>query len=838
MRRLAIFPLLGPALVLYLIADVASLHGELDALGYGIAALSVWLSWSIVGSAARSEERSARLVAWLGLCGSLVLVPLLTDEQPRLSVELAQTVGLAMLAALVLQLALGVPDRVLSPRITTLAQGSTLVLAVGSAALSTLAQGPVFAPLGTPWLLPAPYAHAVSVFAGGAVLAALALRLARRRLGSGPEALASNHWAVLALLPGAALCVVLVVLQLLDGASSSLVRVLGALSVLSLYLGHLWLIDPARRLSASRTTRDLVAGGLTVSLVVLGIVASRSYIPHDAAALAVWAAATLLLAFALFYALRPLSQRVLAPAGGALLEQLQWLQRAMGGAHTLEGLTAVVLLAFRRAAGGADAQPLFYGFDPAFEGRIDAAGEAHLADRPLSAAIAQHLREQPSEIIVRAPLETRIVREPPLRPLIEALVALDALCVLPLVSDGELEGALVVPRGPRRAQLSLEELAALRDHGRWLSGFLNVFAAQRRAEARAHALLMEQHRSEGRLEHLADEAARLRADIESLYAAGSARGQSAPLLAYSAAMRALVERLRPLCAHEVPVLFVAESGVPVEPLARFLHAESARAAEPFLVLDCAALKTEEASVVLFGGTHAGVRHAGALRLAAAGTLLLGDVVALPIEAQRLLVAALASRTGRPVDGGESYALTGRVVASARASLETLVETGACDAELAARLCTLSCRVPPLRERREDIGSHALLAVDRACRRLGRQAVGFEPEALEQLTALELVGNVNELEELVERAVARCRGQRISVADLALSQSGVSRVAADALEGTLEEVECRVLQHALARAGGNKSEGARLLGLPRTTFLDKLRRHKLDDSARESSTPPN
>jgi two-component system response regulator HydG len=838
LRRAAIFPLLGPALVLYLIADVASLRGELDGLGYAIALVAVCLSFAIVGRGARTGERGSRSAALLGLCSGVALLPLLTDEPLRISVELAQTVALVTLGALVLDLALFVPDRALSVRVSRALRWAALAAAVSCGLASALVQGPVVAPLGAPWLVPELYLHAAPAFAAVAVMAALVLRLLRRRLGSGPEALASNGWAVLGLAPAGLLCVALLARHLVAGAwSMSLLRLFGTLCAPSLYFGHLWLLDPSRRLSASRATRDFAAGAVTLGLAALAVVRMREYLPHAPVALALWTAVTLLLAFGLLHTLRPLSRRWLAPAGGALLEQLQLLQGSMGGVHTLEGLVRVVLAAFRRAAGTA-AQPLLYGFDPGFEGRIDAAGEPHLCERALHPAILSHLRQQPAEILVRAPLEARIVREPPLRPLIEALVELDALCVLPLFTDGELEGALIVPRGNRRAPLTLEELAALREHARWLAGFVSVFSAKGRAQARAHELIVTHGRSESRIERLEDEAARLRADVEALHAAGPARAQAAPLIAYSAAMRDAVDRLRPLCAHDVPLLFIAEAGVSVEPLARFVHTESARASEAFLCVDCTVLKPEQACAVLFGGVQGGVRHPGALRLAAAGTLLLNDVAALPVDAQRMLVAALASRTGRPLEGGEAYPLSGRVTASSRVDLEALAQAGGFDSELGSRLCAVACRIPPLRERRQDIASHALLAVDRACKRLGHAPVGFEPAALEQLSALDLAGNELELEALIERAVAQCRSERISVADLPLMAASALRSDVGPLEGTLEEVECRALQHALSRAGGNKSEAARLLGLPRTTFLDKLRRHKLDDGTRENSSPPN
>ncbi len=841
MRRAAIFPFLGPALVLYLFADVAASRGELDVLGYAIAVLATLLSCAVLVRSARSEEAAPRRAALIGLCSAVALLPLASIEPLRLSVDIAQALSLCLLGVLLLDLALTTPDALLAPFYRRALRILVPALALLSALLSALALGPTLAPFGSPWLIPAAYAHTGTSFAALAVALALGLRLARRRFGSSPEALAANAWAVLGLLPSGVLSLLLGAQGLWHfSASPLLFRVLGALSSGFLYVGHRLLCDPKRQLAAGPTTRDFVATSVTLGLVAWAVVVYRAYIPTTALALGLWTFANLLVALGLLSTLRPLCRYLLAPARGALLDQLEGLQHAFGCVHTLEALARVVLGAFRRASRGTVLpRPLLYGFDPAFEARSDAAGEARISERALHPAILARLRERPAEIIVRAPLAARIVREPPLRPLIEALVELDALCVVPLVTDGELEGALVVPQGGRRSPLSLEELAALEQCARSLSAYLAVFSAKGRAEARAHSTLLAQTKAASRIEHLEDEGSRLRKDLELFHAGRALRAQAAPLIAYSAAMRALVEQVRSFAVHDVPVLFLAEAGLPVEPLARLLHREAGRSAEPFLIVDCAAVPAAEAMALLFGGKHGDATHVGCLRLAGAGTLLLLDVVALPLEVQRTLASSLASRTARHADTGEGYPLSARLLLHAHTDIETLASAGRFDAGLGERLAAVVCRVPPLRERREDIVSLSLLAVDCACRKLGRDTLGFESGTLEALAAHDYPGNLDELEALVERAVARCTSERVQVSDLALGDAPSTATRAETLEGTLEDIERRALEHALLRASGNKSEAARLLGLPRTTFLDKLRRHKLDDAARANpSTPPN
>jgi DNA-binding NtrC family response regulator len=165
----------------------------------------------------------------------------------------------------------------------------------------------------------------------------------------------------------------------------------------------------------------------------------------------------------------------------------------------------------------------------------------------------------------------------------------------------------------------------------------------------------------------------------------------------------------------------------------------------------------------------------------------------------------------------------------------LVARGVLLAELHACFAA-TLRVPPLRERREDLPSLLLLALDRSSRVLGRPTVGLDPHAHARLLAHTWHGNLAELESVVERAVLACSGARIGPSDL-VPILGPDPLADERseheLDGPLESIERRALQHALARTAGNKSEAARLLGLKRTTFLDKLRRHGLD----ERSTPP-
>lgn len=139
-------------------------------------------------------------------------------------------------------------------------------------------------------------------------------------------------------------------------------------------------------------------------------------------------------------------------------------------------------------------------------------------------------------------------------------------------------------------------------------------------------------------------------------------------------------------------------------------------------------------------------------------------------------------------------------------------------------------IPALRERREDIPSLILLAIDRACRIVARDPVGIDQDAMEALMAHDWPGDVAELELVIALAVSKTTATTIPLHDLPpLAWPDATRD--ESLDGTYLEVERRLLERTLQRAGGNKSEAARLLGLKRTTFLDKLRRHGLERRAR-------
>lgn len=826
--------LVGLAAVLYLVADVVSSAGGASRAGLVVAAVATFLA--LAPFAVRDGGLGARRVGGLGVAAALALVGQVAPHALSLVAEVVERLAYAAVAALLVDLALTVPDQ---PRALS-APWQRLVpwLVAGVVGLvGLLAVLPAPSIGGDALLVPSALAGVPSVAALAACVVAIALRAGRRRLGSGPDALAASAWAQLGLVPAAILGTVALVGTALGvlPIESPWVRGLLAAAGLTLVVGHARLVDPRERPAAGRATRRTVVTALTLALVGTLVALLDPLVPRAPLTLGLCAAATLLVAAGFYRALHPVVRWLLAPARGRLLTAVELALARLVPATTLDEVARAVLGPLRDAAARRDAAPQLYTVAPSRIARIDAAGEPHLEPHELSAALFGRLVERPGELIERAPLEARVVRRPAERPVLDALVALEALVVVPLSMSGELEGALIVPRGRRRSGLALEELEALGLLGAAVAARVAVLTRAERADERVSVATFAHDHEEERATALADELTRLRAELRVLKAGLAADRLARLPVAYAAATRALVARIAEVAPLDAPVLLVSEPGTGLEVVAGALHAQSSRARGPFVVADCAAVRPERSEAALLGEEGAeGAAHPGWLRLAAGGTLFLLDVPALSREAQRALAEALAVRQARAVGAAGAYAVDTRIIATSERALDELLSASAFDAELGQWLAPLALDVPPLRDRREDLPSLVLLALDRAARTLGRDPIGIDPSALEVLVTHDFPGNLGELQSVIDRAVRASHGSKVTREDLPRLTGSASTE--DPLGGTYEAIERRLLEHALLRAAGNKSEAARLLGLKRTTFLDKLRRYQLDDGSRDSERP--
>lgn len=303
--------------------------------------------------------------------------------------------------------------------------------------------------------------------------------------------------------------------------------------------------------------------------------------------------------------------------------------------------------------------------------------------------------------------------------------------------------------------------------------------------------------------------------------ADAAEGWRAP------AMRALDKALHRLAATATPVLLLGESGAGKEVTARRLHALGPRAAAPFVAINCAALPRDLLESEVFGHergafTGATERRAGAAERAGAGTLLLDEVAELELGLQAKLLRLLDQRRFTRVGGAKELALEARVVAATNADLTARVREGLFREDLYFRLAVVELRVPPLRERTEDLDALADALLASAAEEAGRGGLTLSGAARAALHAHPWPGNVRELRNRLARAAVLGEGPVLEPADLFPGQA-LPEIEPATLHEAREAAEREHIRRVLARCGGRLGEAAKVLGIGRTTLWERVRR---------------
>lgn len=304
------------------------------------------------------------------------------------------------------------------------------------------------------------------------------------------------------------------------------------------------------------------------------------------------------------------------------------------------------------------------------------------------------------------------------------------------------------------------------------------------------------------------------------------------LFARSPGMREAVSLAERVSSTDANVLITGESGAGKDLLAAFIHSKSRRAAHPFVKIDCATLPGDLLEAELFGyerGAFTGAVEAKAGRFEAAdrGTVVLDEIAHLSTDAQAKLLRVIEHREFERLGGRKTIKLDARLIALTNVDLDDAVKTGRFREDLFYRLNVLNIRVPPLRERRDDLSQLIEHFLKHYSAKHGRDVQRTSPAARAVLKAYDYPGNARELANVIERAVIVATGKKVEEEDLpAALRAALSAQQRKAKPLSLAEVEADYIAETLAGTGGNKTECARILGISRKNLYEKIARYKI------------
>ena len=317
----------------------------------------------------------------------------------------------------------------------------------------------------------------------------------------------------------------------------------------------------------------------------------------------------------------------------------------------------------------------------------------------------------------------------------------------------------------------------------------------------------------------------------------SARGRFESMVARSGAMHQVFEVVEKVATARTTVLITGESGVGKELVARAVHARSPRAPAPFVPVNCGAIPEGLIESELFGhakGAFTGAQGAkeGLFQAAQAGTLFLDEIGELPLSLQVKLLRAIQERRIRPVGDNADIDVDVRLVAATNRELAAEVRAGRFREDLYYRLNVVQIRVPALRERREDVLPLADHFLRRFAAEHGRAVLSLSADAKRRLSEYWFPGNVRELENLIERAVALSNGEEVTVDALPAVLRGTGSHALSpegplpdgfSIEDYLAQIERELIDRALTETAGVKKEAAARLGLTFRQFRHRVKK---------------
>ncbi len=307
------------------------------------------------------------------------------------------------------------------------------------------------------------------------------------------------------------------------------------------------------------------------------------------------------------------------------------------------------------------------------------------------------------------------------------------------------------------------------------------------------------------------------------------------ILTTNPAMIRVTRRIQRIGDSKLTVLIMGESGTGKELVARALHRHSPRRHKPYRAINCAGLNENLLESELFGHvkgafTGAVADRKGLFEVADGGTLFLDEVGDMPMSMQAKLLRTLENGEIQPVGASEVRRVDVRIVAATRHDVRAMVDKGTFRDDLYYRLNQATLRLPPLRDRREDIPLLVQHFIERACELHGKKVTSITPEAVRRLAAQQWPGNIRELRSVVEQMVVLAESEVLDVDDLPDSiraTTDIVPVAAFSTAGlTMEQLEKLHIASTLKLTGGNREKTAKMLGIGARTLYRKLREYGL------------
>ncbi len=323
----------------------------------------------------------------------------------------------------------------------------------------------------------------------------------------------------------------------------------------------------------------------------------------------------------------------------------------------------------------------------------------------------------------------------------------------------------------------------------------------------------------------------LREEIENRFNFGEIIGRSQR-------MQEIYELVRKSAEADSSVMIYGESGTGKELIARAIHYNSARKERPFIKVSCAALTETLLESELFGhekGAFTGAikTKKGRFELADTGTIFLDEIGDISLNVQVKLLRVLQEREFERVGGEATLSVNTRVIAATNQNLQQAIQEKKFREDLYYRLHIIPIYLPALRERKEDIPLLIDFFVRRMERELGRHPITVSPEVYDRLSRYDWPGNVRELENVIERAVVLSGTKNLTAADFSILDTGprdfslpLEELEALGLDQSLEKIEKALIEQALKKSNGVRSEAARLLGVKTSAFYYKLEKYNL------------